>query len=123
MVRLGIPLFASLLVCTALAGSLVVLAGVLFVYGVVAAAVDVSMNAEGVVVERAYARPLMSGFHGMWSVGLLAGAVVAIGAAALGVRPAAHFTFVAVSVVVASARLLAGLPRRDGHASGARCPA
>jgi fucose permease len=112
VVRLGIPLFASLLVCTALAGSLAVLAGVLFVYGVVAAAVDVSMNAEGVVVERAYARPLMSGFHGMWSVGLLAGAVVAIGAAALGVRPTAHFTFVAVSVVVASARLLAGLPRR-----------
>ena len=112
VVRLGIPLFATLLVCTALAGSLAVLAGVLFVYGVVAAAVDVSMNAEGVVVERAYARPLMSGFHGLWSVGLLAGAVVAIGAAALGVRPAAHFTFVAVSVVVASARLLAGLPRR-----------
>ena len=112
VVRLGIPLFATLLVCAALAGSLVVLAGVLFVYGVVAAVVDVSMNAEGVVVERAYARPLMSGFHGLWSVGLLAGAVVAIGAAALGVRPAAHFTFVAVSVVVASARPLAGLPRR-----------
>lgn len=112
VVRFGIPLFASLLVSTALAGSLAVLAGVLFAYGVVAAVVDVSMNAEGVVVERAYARPLMSGFHGIWSVGLLAGAVVAIGAAALDVPPAAHFTFVAVSVVVASARLLAGLPRR-----------
>jgi MFS family permease len=112
MVRLGIPLFASLLVCTALAGSLAVLACVLFAYGVAAAAVDVSMNAEGVVVERAYARPLMSSFHGMWSVGLLAGAVVAVGAAALDVHPMAHFTFVAVAVVVASARVLARLPRR-----------
>jgi MFS family permease len=43
--------------------------------------IDVSMNAIGVQVERQRPRPIMSFFHGMWSVGNLAGAglVVALG--------------------------------------------
>ncbi|MFF4985992.1 MFS transporter [Streptosporangium saharense] len=48
----------------------------LFLYGVVNASLDVSMNAHGVEVERACGRPLMSGFHGMYSVGGLLGAGV-----------------------------------------------
>ena len=78
MVRLGMPVVAALLVATALAGSLAVIAVVLLVYGIVAASVDVCTNAEAVVVEREHGRPLMSGFHGMWSTGLLAGGAVAI---------------------------------------------
>ncbi|MGW4420697.1 MFS transporter [Streptosporangium sp. NPDC004631] len=46
----------------------------LFLYGVVNASLDVSMNAHAVEVERAYGRPLMSSFHGMYSVGGLIGA-------------------------------------------------
>src|SRR3954452_21704192 len=44
MGRLGGPVFACLLVTTALAASLVALAVLLFAYGVVAAAVDISTN-------------------------------------------------------------------------------
>lgn len=41
---------------------------------------DVSMNAQAVSVERAYRRPIMSAFHGFFSVGGLAGSgVVALG--------------------------------------------
>src|SRR5690349_12103203 len=113
LVRLGIPVFACLLVTIALAGSLAVLAVLLFVNGLVAAAVDIGFNAEAVVVEREHGRPLMSGFHGMWSTGLLAGGAVAIAAAAADLSPTAHFTLVAVVVIVGSAPLLAKLPRRD----------
>ena len=43
-------------------------------------ALDVSMNAQAVLVERAAGRPLMSGFHGVWSLGAVAGgAAVAAG--------------------------------------------
>jgi len=43
-------------------------------------ALDVSMNAQAVFVETAAGRPLMSGFHGVWSVGaVVGGAVVAAG--------------------------------------------
>jgi MFS family permease len=43
--------------------------------------IDVAMNSQAVVVERAYPRPIMAAFHAMWSIG---GAFAAlIGAAAL----------------------------------------
>lgn len=40
--------------------------------------IDVSMNAIGVQVERARPKPIMSFFHGMWSVGNFAGAVTVV---------------------------------------------
>ncbi|MDP9868373.1 MULTISPECIES: MFS transporter [Streptosporangium] len=46
----------------------------LFLYGLINASLDVAMNAHGVEVERAYRRPIMSSFHGMYSVGGLIGA-------------------------------------------------
>ncbi|GAA4987505.1 MFS transporter [Kitasatospora paranensis] len=41
----------------------------LFVYGATAGMADVAMNAQGVEVEVRLGRPIMSGLHGMWSVG------------------------------------------------------
>ncbi|GAA4228967.1 MFS family permease [Streptosporangium album] len=48
----------------------------LFLYGLINASLDVSMNAHGVEVERAYGRPIMSSFHGMFSIGGLLGAAI-----------------------------------------------
>jgi hypothetical protein len=83
---------------------------------VIAAAVDVAMNAEAATVERESDRPLMSGFHGLWSVGLLAGGVVGAGAAGLGIRPVTQFAVVTFAVAGLSAPLLARLPRREAAA-------
>lgn len=118
VVRLGIPAFGAALCLAALAGDLAVLTATLAVFGVIAGVVDVAMNAEAVVVERGHGRPLMSGFHGLWSTGLLAGAVIGVGAAAAGIRPQIQFVFVALVVAGATAPLLARLPRRDLAASG-----
>jgi len=113
VVRLGIPAFGAALCLAALAGDLAVLTAALFGFGVIAGVVDVAMNAEAVVVERRHGRPLMSGFHGLWSAGLLAGALVGVGAAAAGVRPPVQFAIVALAVAGATAPLLDRLPRRD----------
>ena len=43
-------------------------------YGAATGALDVSMNAQGIAVERAYRRPIMSSLHGMFSIGAMAGA-------------------------------------------------
>ncbi|AUG75206.1 MFS transporter [Kitasatospora sp. MMS16-BH015] len=40
-------------------------------YGAVAGMADVAMNAQGVEVEQRLGRSIMSGLHGMWSVGVL----------------------------------------------------
>ena len=48
----------------------------LLVWGTSIGGLDVVMNAQGVTVEHAYGRPVLSGFHAAWSIGALAGAVV-----------------------------------------------
>ena len=65
--------------CLALASILLpshiaVLALVMLVFGASTALVDVSINAEGSVLEKLGQRKVMSGFHGMWSAGGMAGA-------------------------------------------------
>ncbi|MGH3381085.1 MAG: MFS transporter [Actinoallomurus sp.] len=113
VVRAGIPTFGVALCVAALAGSLAMLAVTLVAYGVIAGTVDVAMNAEAAVVERQSGRPLMSGFHGLWSLGLLSGAMVGVGAAGLGIRPAIQFGVVAVAIAGLSAPFLSRLPRRE----------
>ncbi len=59
----------------------------LLALGACSGAMDVSMNAHGVAIERRYGRPIMSSLHAGWSFGGFA-AAGAIGAAtALGVDP------------------------------------
>ncbi|MDQ1394517.1 MAG: hypothetical protein QOF30_3494 [Acidimicrobiaceae bacterium] len=48
--------------------------GALAVWGVFQGSLDVSMNTQAIIVERALGRPVMSGFHGAWSTGGFAGA-------------------------------------------------
>ena len=54
------------------------------------ATLDVAMNAQGVLVEKDYGRPIMSSFHALFSLGGLAGAAGAAGAMALGLGAATH---------------------------------
>lgn len=75
-VMLGaILLLSAMLPLLALADRVGVLAVCLFFFGGGIGAVDVAMNAQAVVVERRLARPVMSSFHGLFSVGGLAGAL------------------------------------------------
>jgi Major Facilitator Superfamily len=110
VVRTAMPGMAAALAASAFAGDVAVLAAALFCFGTLGAIVDVAMNTSAVGVERSLERPLMSGFHGAWSVGLLLGAVGASVAAAAGAGPKAHFTVVAALVAAAGVAALAGLP-------------
>jgi len=49
-------------------------AAALFVFGVLNATLDVAMNAQGAELEHRVQRPIMSSFHGCFSLGGLAGA-------------------------------------------------
>jgi len=48
----------------------------LMIFGFGNGALDVSMNSQAVLVEREYRRPIMSAFHGMFSIGGVAGSLV-----------------------------------------------
>lgn len=59
-----------------LAGNLATLWLTLLVWGCAVGGLDVVMNAQGVTVEQAYGRPVLSGFHAAWSIGSLTGALI-----------------------------------------------
>ena len=70
---------ASLVICIALpllatAGSVPLLAAALMLFGAGVGTVDVVINIQAVIVERSAPRAMMSGFHGLFSVGGIAGA-------------------------------------------------
>ena len=91
----------------------VALAGALVVFGFGIGALDAAMNAQAVEVERLSARPLMSGFHGMFSIGGLIGslALTLLLGAGLAVSLAAVLTAGVVLLVTLwrSGSLLRGL--------------
>ncbi|GAA2289513.1 MFS transporter [Streptomyces hawaiiensis] len=87
------------------------LAAALLVFGLCNGCLDVSMNAHAVHVEKAYGRPVMSGFHATFSVGGVLAALAGAGAASAGLHPAAGMAAMgAVGVVVALASARALLP-------------
>ncbi|MDP0500197.1 MAG: MFS transporter [Verrucomicrobiota bacterium JB022] len=70
---------SSLFVCLALpllatASHVVALGGALFLFGAAVGSVDCVVNIQAVIVERASGRSMMSGFHGLFSVGGIVGA-------------------------------------------------
>ncbi|MET8009594.1 MFS transporter [Streptomyces sp. NPDC005271] len=68
-----LALWCAGLVMPPLAPGPIWLCGVLFLFGASAGMSDVAMNALGVEIENRLGRPIMSGLHGMWSVGALTG--------------------------------------------------
>jgi MFS family permease len=77
----------------------------LAVVGAADAAMDIAMNANGAAYERGSGRSLMHRLHGGWSLGAVAGAGVAAGAAALGVPLTLQLA--AVGAVIAATALVA----------------
>lgn len=63
------------------------LAVALVVFGFANGALDVSMNSQAVLVERRYHRPIMAAFHGLFSMGGIAGSLVGAATLAVGIDP------------------------------------
>src|SRR5918912_4452816 len=109
VMRAGFPLLCGALVLPAVAVSAATLFLALLVLGLASGMLDVAMNAQGVAVERHRRRPLLSGLHGLWSVGLGVGAGTAALAAAVGAEPLLQFVVVGAVLTAASLLLMRGL--------------
>ena len=111
------------LVTPALAPNLFSLVLALMLLGAANGGLDVSMNAQAVVVERGYGRPIMSSFHAAWSFGGLAGAALGGLLASVGVGPLPHFSAVAVLSAIAFAGAYKALLPSHADASEEGAPA
>ncbi|MFJ7329191.1 MFS transporter [Streptomyces cyaneofuscatus] len=95
-----LALWTLALILPALAPNLLTLCAVLFVYGATAGMSDVAMNALGVEVENRLDKSIMSGLHGMWSVGALIGSAAGTVAAHVGADARLHHTLAALALTV-----------------------
>ena len=66
------------------------LAGAQLLAGALDAIVDVAQNAHGLRVQRAYGRSILNAFHGIWSIGAVAGGLLGSAAAGLGIPLPLH---------------------------------
>lgn len=78
---------AILLPCLVLAPTVPAMAIALLLFGGFLGLIDVSMNVHAVEVERHSSKPLMSGFHGLFSVGGFVGALLLTAALSARVSP------------------------------------
>ncbi len=119
LLSLALPALAT-------ASHVITLLVALLYFGVMLGAVDVAMNAHAVEVERMERRVLMSGFHGLFSVGGLAGAAGMSAMLALGVPLMASSVVVTALIVVIvltqRSGLLPGVARDDVKDSVFRVP-
>ncbi|MFE0464744.1 MFS transporter [Kitasatospora sp. NPDC058965] len=106
-IRLLIGLYALALTLPPLAPGLPWLCLATLVFGATAGMADVAMNAEGVEVEQRMGRSIMSGLHGMWTLGGLVAAGFGLLAARQHLGPQVHLALAAV-VLLALVQLVCG---------------
>lgn len=104
MIALSAALACGALPVLAIADRPWLLAAGLLCFGAAVGTMDVVMNVHAVLVERASERPLMSGFHGMYSVGGIAGAGVVSLLISAGASP-----LIATAAIVVVSVLLIGV--------------
>jgi predicted MFS family arabinose efflux permease len=120
----GVTRAATLLYCLMLPLPLIApspeaLGAILFVFGAANGAMDVSMNAHGVAVERELGRPIMSSLHGGWSVGGFVSAGLAALAGAADIDPRAWALGVGIALWLVSLYLTRRLGSASTHSEGA----
>ncbi|MET7307135.1 MFS transporter [Streptomyces sp. NPDC005134] len=95
-----LALWTLALTLPSLAPNLLTLCAALFVFGASAGMSDVAMNALGVEVENRLDKSIMSGLHGMWSVGALIGSAAGTVAAHIGADARLHHVLAALMLTV-----------------------
>src|SRR6202051_2627946 len=118
MVRVSLLGYCSAGIWVGLAGSLTELFLAMFVWGAFQGALDVSMNTQAVAVERSSRRPLMSGFHGCWSIGAFVGAGLGVVGVAAGLSLSRQLLLLGIPVLVLvgalTARMLLAVTSTSG---------
>ncbi|MEW1683780.1 MFS transporter [Streptomyces sp. T12] len=96
-----LALWTLALVLPSVAPNMLTLCLALFVFGATAGMSDVAMNALGVEVENRLDKSIMSGLHGMWSVGAVVGSAAGTLAAHIGADARLHHALAAAVLTVA----------------------
>lgn len=93
-------IYSLVLPFLSLAPAPLILFGVLFMFGVTTGFMDISMNAQAVLLEKMYGKSIMSSFHAAFSVGGMIGAGFSSGLIALNLTILPHLMLMATISVL-----------------------
>jgi len=99
-IAVSLSCYALSLAFLALAPSLFLFVVAALLFGGAKGSVDVGINAQAVVVERDYGRPIMASFQALWSVGGLAGGFLTGASLSLGSTPVVNLLGVALLILL-----------------------
>ena len=125
----GLVLLAAAVWAASAAPNWPALAAALLCAGALDAVVDVAQNAHGLRVQRGYGRSILNAFHGIWSIGAVAGGLLGSAAAGLGIPLPLHLAVVGllfgVPALFGARAMLPGHDdtERDAAEDGAAPPA
>jgi MFS family permease len=113
----------TLLICLALpllatVSSIPALIAALFIFGAGLGTVDSTVNLQAVIVERASGKNMMSGFHGLFSLGGIVGAAGVSGLLGLGMSPLGATLVMVVILLIALAKAAPHLLPYGSDSSG-----
>lgn len=100
MVQVSVTGYALSLFCIGMAPNIYLLGVCLFSFGVCWNLCDISLNTQGIGIERLYGKTIMASFHGAWSLAACLGALIGFGMIVTDMSPFRHFTIVAVLVLL-----------------------
>lgn len=106
---------ALLLVLAGVGSSVIVLMLILFFIGFVRTIFNLSANTAALEVQHFYERPIIAGFHGVWSVACLVAGGIATGMIIWKIQPLPHFAIIAAIVLLS---LLLFQKRSSGETIG-----
>ncbi|MBC7418830.1 MAG: MFS transporter [Pedobacter sp.] len=89
------PLYVLALTNIGLANTDWQLAAFLFLFGVIGNMCNISVNTQGIEAEKLFVKPIMTSFHGAWSLANFAGALIALLMINLGISPYYHYWIIA----------------------------
>lgn len=98
ILRVAILLYVLALVNIGLCSKPWQLALSLYLFGIVGNFCNISGNTQALLTEKMYSRPIMTSFHGVWSIAGFIGALVGILMTSNAVAPVWHFTIIATLV-------------------------
>jgi MFS family permease len=85
----------------------------LFIFGIIGNMCNIAVNTQGVAAENLFDKPIMSSFHGAWSIAGFTGALVGLLMINLHIAPYLHFWIIAglvwISILINNKFLVAGV--------------
>jgi MFS family permease len=72
----------------------------LFLFGVIGNMCNISVNTQGIEAEKMFEKPIMSTFHGVWSLAGFTGALIGLAMINLNLSPIIHFEIVTAMICI-----------------------